>query len=51
MEVAIDCETLLDQVGYISELIVHGIGPIPGAKKNRYKHKPKITNQEKFDGQ
>ena len=34
-EVDIEFPKLLAHMGYISELIVHGIGPMPGAKKKR----------------
>ena len=28
--------------------MVHGMGPIPGAKKKRYEHRPSTVNQAKM---
>ena len=46
VEVAKELPKLLAQSGYISEFIVQGMGPIPGAKKNKYDTKP--NTERKF---
>ena len=51
VEVASEFPKLLAQSGYISELIVHGIGPIPGAKQNRYSTNPTTINHAILEGQ
>ena len=51
VEVAKELPKLRAHKGYISELMVHGIGPIPGAKKNKYETNPKTINQALLDGQ
>jgi len=44
-KVVIELQKLLAQVGYISEFIVHGIGPMPVYKRELYKYSIQMHKQ------